>query len=268
MKLARSILCVLAAAFTVYGIFVVRALGSEKVSSFAFIVWAIILAVVAVTLPFFQNLPKKTALIVSCIMAAAVASLALFLTEAITNSLYQPAGRAEYVIIIADSLDGSDPGEEYAGRLDYAIDYMEKYAPDIPVIITGAKYEGEGVSRAQAGKEYLAGRGIEESRIVLEEEGRTTKEQMENCLEVLKSIGGGPDSSIVAVTSKYHMYRTRLISDTAGYTNITCGGSDGIVWLWPQRYFSEYGSYMSEFFRNQYRHTGNSFSRLFGGSNK
>ena len=62
-----------------------------------------------------------------------------------------------------------------ARRLDAALAYLEEN-PKAYVVVSGGQGAGEDISEAEAMRRYLAARGIEESRILMEDKSMSTLE--------------------------------------------------------------------------------------------
>ena len=55
---------------------------------------------------------------------------------------------------------------------------------------------------------YLTGRGVDESRIVIEDQARNTREN----LELSRALLPDPDLPVAVVTNSYHVFRTALLT--------------------------------------------------------
>lgn len=87
-------------------------------------------------------------------------------------------------------------------RLDCAVCLLNKY-PQSTVVISGGGGECEFMWR------YLISKGIDEERIKGENRSASTLENLENSAKLLKG-------STVAVTSDFHLYRTKLLARYMG----------------------------------------------------
>lgn len=100
-------------------------------------------------------------------------------------------------------------------RLDAAIDYLEEN-PEANVIVTGGQGYNEPWTEASAEKAYLLSKGIDESRIFMEDRSTSTSENLEFSWNIIKS--NGLNENIVIVTHGYHQFRARRMAEDWGYT--------------------------------------------------
>lgn len=98
---------------------------------------------------------------------------------------------------------------ELEGRLEVALRSAEKY-PNAFILCTGGETSDiRGLTEAEVMKRWLIDRGIEESRILLEETAMSTTENARHCYEIFQ---GYPQITQAAlVTSQYHIYRSSMM---------------------------------------------------------
>ena len=121
---------------------------------------------------------------------------------------------ADAIVVLGAAEWGGLPSPIFQARLDRAFDlFIQKYAPLI--ILTGGKGRNSIVSEAEAGKEYLIMRGIESEYMVIEEESRTT---VENLRYVSSIIEEHDLHSILLVSHDFHIMRAKKIAEDNGIT--------------------------------------------------
>lgn len=118
----------------------------------------------------------------------------------------QPAEGADYVIVLGAQVNGTKVSKALRYRLDAAYSYALENE-DTKVIVSGGQGEGEDVSEAQAMHDYLVDKGLDETRILMEEESTNTKENIEFSKHFLH-----PDDYVVIVTNRFHLYRGTQIA--------------------------------------------------------
>lgn len=128
---------------------------------------------------------------------------------------------ADYVIVMGAGVNGTEPSLSLTDRLTAALSYLNTY-PDSIAVVSGCQGEGEDVSEAEAMRVWLVNRGISDSRIVKEEQARSSYENLLNSLNIIRSLGGA--GKIAVVSSEYHLYRIRLIARTLGFTAVCIAG--------------------------------------------
>ena len=105
--------------------------------------------------------------------------LLFIVTEGIIVTGMFPRTRKEVscLIVLGAQVKGRSITDSLKRRLDKAQEYLERH-PDTRVIVSGGKGKGEEVSEAEAMAGYLISCGIEQNRIILEDQSRTTKENL------------------------------------------------------------------------------------------
>lgn len=117
------------------------------------------------------------------------------------------------VIVLGSKVDGTVPSADLRVRLETAAGYL-KANPQAKCIVSGGKGAGELAAEASVMKEYLAKLGIDPSRIVMEDRSKTTKENLEYSLAVIRENSWSEDIAIV--TDEYHQYRAGRIAQSLG----------------------------------------------------
>lgn len=121
----------------------------------------------------------------------------------------------EYVIVLGAGLKGTVPTNPLRVRIDRAYEYMCENKDTI-LIASGGQGFGEDISEAQCIASILESRGIDASRIILEDKSTSTEENLKNTLEVI----GDSKASVGIITNGFHEYRANLIAEDVGFENI------------------------------------------------
>ena len=121
-------------------------------------------------------------------------------------------GTNEYAIILGAKVNGEVPSLSLHYRIDAALEYAKKY-PNVKLVLSGGQGPDEMMTEAEAMRRYLVDKGIEEERLIVEEESTTT---YENLLYSKKLM---PESvkSVTIITSDYHLVRARLLAEKIGF---------------------------------------------------
>ena len=120
---------------------------------------------------------------------------------------------ADYVIVLGAGLNGTKPSRSLADRLQATNDYLNAH-PDSIAILTGGQGPGEDISEAQAMYDWLAAKGIEPERLIMEDKATSTEENLKFSFDI---IGEELDSSSVAVvSSEYHLHRAKTMARMLG----------------------------------------------------
>lgn len=127
------------------------------------------------------------------------------------------------VIVLGAGVNGREPSMALKSRLDAALAYLTDH-PDVPVVLTGGQGYGEGITEAQCMYDYLTARGVEEERLLLEEQALNTAENFAYSKALLAQQGVDMEKALVAVvTNDFHVARSALIAEKQGLRMIGVG---------------------------------------------
>lgn len=133
----------------------------------------------------------------------------------IKNARTDSNPQRDYLVVLGAAVHGDHPSPALVHRLDGAYEYLEKY-PDSVAIVSGGKGKGENKSEAQAMFEYLTGRGISTERIIMEDRATSTKENLLYSYEIITDRGDSPQDSVAILSSPYHLFRAKCMSNSIG----------------------------------------------------
>ena len=120
----------------------------------------------------------------------------------------------DYVVVLgAQVLDGK-PGRTFSRRLDAAYGYLAKN-PHSRCIVCGAQGQNESRSEALAGRDYLAARGLDCERILLEDHSFNTVQNLRNAAELVDI----QHDKVGIATNDYHVARSLAIARKAGFAH-------------------------------------------------
>lgn len=114
----------------------------------------------------------------------------------------KPVKNADYMIVLGAQVRGTKITKSLKYRLDTAISYLEKNQ-NTHVIVSGGQGPGEDIAEANAMSQYLTEKGIDKSRISIEDQSRNTNE---NILFSKKFIKGN-NKKVVIVSNGFHIFR-------------------------------------------------------------
>lgn len=144
------------------------------------------------------------------------------------------AGRSEItepvdaiVVLGAAQYDGR-PSPQLRARLDHALELWRQGLAST-IMVTGGKLPDDRFTEAETSRAYLVERGVPESAIMLENEGRTTYESLAAAAPMLLDAGL-PD--VVLVSDSYHLKRSDLIADGLGLNGRGSAAPDSVVTGW------------------------------------
>ncbi len=140
------------------------------------------------------------------------------------------------VIVLGCGIRGERVSVGLAKRLNKAAEYHEKN-PDAVIIVSGGQGPQEDISEALAMKRYLVEKGIDESKILMEDKSTSTITNFKYSHEIMLAEEL-PEDSVVFVTNGYHVYRGAYYAKEEGLT-VTHLGTDIIWYTIPMNYMRE-----------------------------
>lgn len=152
---------------------------------------------------------KATVLVVAAFGIVSFVIIELLIVKHMNEKVTQDA---DYVVVLGAQVRGTRITKALKTRLDAAYDYAceNKTAK---VIVSGGQGAGEELSEAQAMYDYLIERGLDEKRIVMEDQSTTTKENLTFSKDFIEK----EDAKVVIVTNNFHVYRATLLAKKIGY---------------------------------------------------
>ncbi|MEP6904476.1 MAG: YdcF family protein [Gemmatimonadales bacterium] len=158
-------------------------------------------------------------LIASAVLTVLVFWLGWMGAVLLWSSLDQTRPAESIVVLGAAQYDGH-PSPVLRARLDHALELWNQHLAQV-VILTGGTGTGDTTSEAAVGRSYVRRHGIPEEAILVERQGRTTRESMIAVAGMLK--GRGLKTAIL-VSDPFHMLRLSILSRRFGiiaYTSPT-----------------------------------------------
>ena len=119
-------------------------------------------------------------------------------------------GEPKIMVILGCQVKPWGPSILLHDRLDKALSYLEEH-PDVIVVVSGGQGPDEHVTEARAMADYLVEHGVEEARILLEEESHNTVQNLRFTVELLREQGYGADEDVVIVSNGFHLTRVRML---------------------------------------------------------
>ena len=120
---------------------------------------------------------------------------------------------ADYVLVLGARVIGEKPSELLQERIDTAAAYLKENKHTV-AIASGGQGPDEGISEALAIKNGLMEKGIEEERIILEDESSRTVENVKFSKEIMEQY----DGEGIIISNYFHIYRAKMIAEDFGFT--------------------------------------------------
>lgn len=171
-----------------------------------------------------------------------------------------PRLNKEYLLILGCQIqkDGSLT-KLLQSRVDWALAFAslqkEKTGKDLTFVPSGGKGPDEVVAEAEAIRQYLVTQGVEESRILVEDQSKNTEENILNSLKLIQEAekareeGSNPTASlwerVAFSTTNYHVLRAGLLSTMLG-TPIEGMGAKTKSYFWINAFIREFVATLAE----------------------
>lgn len=137
-----------------------------------------------------------------------LASLASVLVWALEDD----ARKADAIIVMGAAQYQGKPSPVLRVRLDHALALWQRgLAPN--VLLTGGIGEGDTVSEAEVSRAYVMARGVPDSAILLENEGRTSAQSLRAAVGILREQ---ELHTAIVVSDPFHMLRLEILGRRYG----------------------------------------------------
>jgi uncharacterized SAM-binding protein YcdF (DUF218 family) len=129
----------------------------------------------------------------------------------------KPAENAT-VIVLGAGINGDQPSLMLTQRLDAAVEYLDQNEESV-CIVSGGQGLDEDYSEASVMANYLTSKGIENSRVYLEDRSTNTDENIRFSKAIIdrESL----NSTVVIATQEFHQYRAQAMAKNIGFTEVS-----------------------------------------------
>lgn len=192
-----------------------------------------------------QKLPKVLKRIF--IIGVSLCLLIFILVEGLIFSGYFREGEEnlDYVIVLGAQVHKSGPSWTLKKRLDAAYDYA-KENPDTILIVSGGQGSNEPFSEALGMYEYLVERGMDESRIIMEDKSTNTYENLVFSREIIEGLGD-KEYKVGIVSNNFHVYRAVQLAKNNQYKQVCGISAPSYPYLQLNNMFREFFGVMKDF---------------------
>lgn len=171
------------------------------------------------------------------------AFIAYFLTVSgfmLSGALTSPPKENCDILILGSGIDGDQPDIMLKRRLDEAIEYLNEN-PDARAVCCGGKSPWKAYSEAEVMRMYLTKHGIDESRIYLDEESTSTRENIVYARELIDGLSEeGEPRALAVCTSNFHVYRAKEFARREGLGQVYGLPSSTPVHILPAFWIREF----------------------------
>lgn len=121
--------------------------------------------------------------------------------------------KGETVIVLGCRVKGTVPTRALMSRCTAAYDYLSENKNAV-AILSGGQGADEDISEAECMRRILTDKGIDKSRLFIEDKSTSTEENLKYSSEVIDK--NNLSNTIVICTSEYHIYRSLKIAEKTG----------------------------------------------------
>lgn len=149
--------------------------------------------------------------------------------------------KTNVVMILGAGLKGDEISKPLKTRLDGAIDYIKSGAEHDFIVVTGGQGHDELISEAEAMRRYLVEKGIDNSKIVMEDKSTSTYENFKFSKDVIEDYTGEyvEDLNVKVFTNGFHTMRSYFLGKRLNYGELSTFGTRTPYTLAPYYYFRE-----------------------------
>ena len=163
-----------------------------------------------------------------------------------------PAQPPAALLVLGSGIENGQPSPILKSRLDTAARYAVQY-PDTLMIMTGGRNYRERLSEAEVMQHYIHTSYPELTNpIRLEDQSRSTKQNLLYSQAILKQQNIHPDDHIAIVTSDFHSPRARAIARHQGYQQVMSVSASTPLYLRYNSWLREYFAFISGWLLNEY----------------
>ena len=177
---------------------------------------AALCAFIALVIVYFHFVRRRGLRIAAAIvLAAGIAVFGVIEAPIVSEARTDAPDDVEYLVVLGAGLHGDVPSLSLTDRLEGALAWLEAH-PDCVAVVSGGQGPGETMTEGEAMGIWLDARGIDPSRIIVEDRATSTQENLEYSFALIRGRGGEPDGNCAIVTSEYHLYRAKALAARQG----------------------------------------------------
>lgn len=177
---------------------------------------AALCAFIALVIVYFHFVRRRGLRIAAAIvLAVGIAVFGVIEAPIVAGARTDAPDDVEYLVVLGAGLHGDVPSLSLTDRLEGALAWLEAH-PDCVAVVSGGQGPGETMTEGEAMGIWLEARGIDPSRIIVEDRATSTQENLEYSFALIRGRGGEPDGNCAIVTSEYHLYRAKALAARQG----------------------------------------------------
>lgn len=208
--------------FFVEGIKVIKHEGL-KLTNLLSLIFAIGLFIFLFVGPIFvkssNNIMTSLYAVISFAVFYLLSVLASYCLSAFLNTFHLFKKRKlDYIIVLGAGIKGEQVPPLLASRIDQGIEILKKN-PKALLIMSGGQGKGEDIPEGEAMARYAINKGIDESKIIVENKSTSTKENLLFSSKLMTK----ESPRVGLVTTSYHVFRALILAKDLGIRCIGFG---------------------------------------------
>ncbi|UVI27694.1 YdcF family protein [Paenibacillus spongiae] len=132
-----------------------------------------------------------------------------------------PLPKADAAIVLGAALWDNEPSPGLQERLDHALKLYKQGTVSNLILTGGLDHNGSTLTEAEGMRDYLLAKGVPADRMVLENDARSTYENLLFSKPIAQRNGW---ESLIIVTHDYHAPRSADIAEFIGYKDTVTSG--------------------------------------------
>lgn len=167
-----------------------------------------------------RRFPRWLKVLAALILVGVISFTGLF-TTVICGSYDHIEDEPQVMIILGCQVKPWGPSILLQDRLDKALDYLEEH-PDMAVVVSGGQGPDEHITEARAMADYLVEQGIDEEKILLEEQSHNTIQNFRRSKQLLEKVGYDlEETEVLVVSNGFHLTRARMLAERTGFEDVS-----------------------------------------------
>lgn len=139
---------------------------------------------------------------------------------------HDDATGADAIVVMGAAQYLGKPSPVLKARLDHGVELHRRGLAPL-LVLTGGTAEGDTASEAAVSRAYVMRAGVADSALLLENDGRTTRESMRAVARLLRARG---QASVIIVSDPFHVFRAALLARRHGLTAVTSPTHTDATW--------------------------------------
>ena len=128
----------------------------------------------------------------------------------LANERTEISGEPQLMIVFGCDNHGYEMSSALKARVDTALEYLTEH-PTVRAILTGGRVQDKQVAEAECMRAYLVDHGIEEDRLIVEDNAKDTIENVKNSLALIESEDLDTSEGVLLVSSEFHLARIKML---------------------------------------------------------